>query len=320
MSYTPRYSITPGRAALDKRLGNAAFRLLGVIGTFGHQGGWCWPSRERLADLLGVTERQVAKLMSELIELGYIERKHIDGRKTFTRVKMDIDSVPDELIENDSDDRGEPEGHPSDDDDQGGEHEIHPSNGAEIRQIAQETSNVVDMAGSNRGERGVPGEREVHPCPSSSPEGCPSGSPDRVLGKNQNYYLPLLSPSPAEKEKTKRRRAGDGERIPDDWQPGEIGEAFARKLGMSDYDLEFESGNFVDYWKADDTKKSSKRDWQAAWRTWCRNWLKFGARSAGKQVGLTHDHSPRTTGKNSSGGPAAYRAAGDRILRDLGRS
>jgi hypothetical protein len=63
-------------------------------------------------------------------------------------------------------------------------------------------------------------------------------------------------------------------RIAEDWQPSARCAAFARDLGLEPAQL---VGPFVDHHLA---KGSLMADWDAAWRTWCRNDVKFAQRRA----------------------------------------
>ena len=66
-------SIIPARAVEDERLGNAAFRVLAMLGTYADPDGWCWPSYGTLAQRMGISRQAVAKQLKELQRLGYIE-------------------------------------------------------------------------------------------------------------------------------------------------------------------------------------------------------------------------------------------------------
>lgn len=47
---------------------------------------------------------------------------------------------------------------------------------------------------------------------------------------------------------------------------------YAKQLGMTDADLDIECDKFENHHRA---KGSLMADWDAAWRTWCRNWQTF---------------------------------------------
>ena len=64
-----------------------------------------------------------------------------------------------------------------------------------------------------------------------------------------------------------------GQYLPEGWTPSMVGRAYAVEWGLN-VDREVES--FRDYWRAASGSKARKRDWDAAWRTWCQNAVKFG--------------------------------------------
>jgi hypothetical protein len=77
-----RFAIVPARAVEDRRLGDAAYRLLGTLGTYSNRDGWCWPGADLLARRLGITRQAVQRSIRQLAELGYIEverKRRADG-------------------------------------------------------------------------------------------------------------------------------------------------------------------------------------------------------------------------------------------------
>lgn len=56
-------------------------------------------------------------------------------------------------------------------------------------------------------------------------------------------------------------------RLPDDWNPGTEGAAFATGLGLN---AEKVFAVFRDYWRAKPGAAGVKLDWPATWRNWCR--------------------------------------------------
>lgn len=58
-----------------------------------------------------------------------------------------------------------------------------------------------------------------------------------------------------------------GTRIPDAWRPCIAGRAFASERGL---DPDATADAFTDWWTAASGAKAVKRDWDAAFRTWCR--------------------------------------------------
>lgn len=70
-------------------------------------------------------------------------------------------------------------------------------------------------------------------------------------------------------ERTQAKPARRGTTLPADFSPDETGKALAREMKLHHSDLE----KFKDHHTA---KGSVMKDWQAAWRTWCRNAASFG--------------------------------------------
>lgn len=67
-----------------------------------------------------------------------------------------------------------------------------------------------------------------------------------------------------------RTRGNDGKsgnRIPEGWRPSEAGRGYAADRGL---DPESTADAFCDWWLAETGPRAVKRDWDAAFRTWCR--------------------------------------------------
>ena len=99
-----RFAIIPARAIDDRKLGNAAFKVLAALGTYGNREGHCWPSLATLAKRLGVTKQAVEKQIGPLAELGYIEiqrRTRPNGSSASNAYKLlfdgDLAAVHDQL-------------------------------------------------------------------------------------------------------------------------------------------------------------------------------------------------------------------------------
>ncbi len=59
-----------------------------------------------------------------------------------------------------------------------------------------------------------------------------------------------------------------GSRLPEDWQPDDVGRKFAASLNL---DPGAVAAKFRDYWHAKPGKDGRKSDWHATWRNWCRS-------------------------------------------------
>jgi hypothetical protein len=81
-----------------------------------------------------------------------------------------------------------------------------------------------------------------------------------------------LFPQPAPKRS--KTRARDTTHIPDTWSPSPSHAVFARGNGLN---VEWEANQFRDYWLA---KGTTRADWDACFRTWLRNAVKFTPRTA----------------------------------------
>lgn len=67
------------------------------------------------------------------------------------------------------------------------------------------------------------------------------------------------------------KKSGSTE-IPDDWTPTDKGMEFAEKHGMDPWAVPDQVTHFIAYHQA----RHNKMEWNAAWRTWCMNFPKWG--------------------------------------------
>jgi hypothetical protein len=89
-----RFAVTPARAVEDRRLGDAAYRLLACLGTYSDRDGWCWPSMATLAQRLSITRQAVQQRIDQLTRCGYLEihRQHrADGGTGTNRYRLLFD-------------------------------------------------------------------------------------------------------------------------------------------------------------------------------------------------------------------------------------
>jgi hypothetical protein len=74
-----------------------------------------------------------------------------------------------------------------------------------------------------------------------------------------------------EKEGNNISPSGDparGTRIPEDWEPGDSGAAYAAEKGLTPLEIRLTAERFRNYWQAKSGKDATKRDWAATWRNW----------------------------------------------------
>lgn len=67
---------------------------------------------------------------------------------------------------------------------------------------------------------------------------------------------------------TRETRAKTACRIPADWTLSDADRQYALAQGLRPEPV---AEAFFDYWRASGSPNAAKLDWQAAWRTWCRN-------------------------------------------------
>lgn len=90
-----RFSVIPAAAVLDTRLTLRELSVLAAIGLHTDRDGWCYPSSERLGDLLGVSGAMVRRSIAALTQAGYLQvRKRYakDGGQTSNLMRVLFDS------------------------------------------------------------------------------------------------------------------------------------------------------------------------------------------------------------------------------------
>lgn len=102
--------------------------------------------------------------------------------------------------------------------------------------------------------------------------------------------------SPQGGKSSKRKRTT---RLPNDWQPNEAQRAYAAKKGMNEDEISSERDEIVDWSAA--SPNGAKLDWNAAWQTWCRRYVK------------ERDNGPKRSGGNHRK-PNSVIAAANRSL------
>lgn len=120
-----------------------------------------------------------------------------------------------------------------------------------------------------------------------SEAGKKGGRPRKVLenkekDKSNALVLPKQpepEPEPIKKEKTIKRKTV----IPDDWIPNEDCIKYAVDRGIER--IEDETAKFIDYHSA---KARPSADWNASWRTWIRNTIKFEQEAIQKNTQRSH--------------------------------
>jgi hypothetical protein len=134
--------------------------------------------------------------------------------------------------------------------------------------------------------------------------------------ENKEEETPSLRSGGVLPAKAKRERAKARTALPDDWQIDARDCEHATQLGFSSEKIRQMVSSFADYHRS---KGSLMADWNAAWRTWCSNEIKFNRGPNGNRTGgnrTNQSASPRDTAVIAGMGRAldrrrAARTAGD---------
>ena len=90
-----RFSVVPSRVVEDERFSMTHLRVLLALCTHTDKNGWCFPSRNTMADRVKVSSARISQVTKDLCEWGYIEvtaRSRSDGSQTSNgyRVMFDV--------------------------------------------------------------------------------------------------------------------------------------------------------------------------------------------------------------------------------------
>jgi len=91
-----RFSVLPAAAVVDSRLTLRELSVLAAIGIHTDRNGWCYPSSERIGQMLGIQGAMVRKSIARLAEAGYVHlvgRKRDDGGQTSNAIRILMDAV-----------------------------------------------------------------------------------------------------------------------------------------------------------------------------------------------------------------------------------
>ena len=115
-------------------------------------------------------------------------------------------------------------------------------------------------------------------------------SPEPSLNHQEPSGTPFLIP-PDEPPLKKKRRKPEID-LPEGWVPSDKNIQDALEKGLSEKEIQDEADRFRDYHYS---KQSRFRDWDAAWRTWCSNSLRYR-----KGGGMAGNAKPGHGGQRSS--------------------
>lgn len=92
-----RFSIAPAKAAKDADLPDTVYRTLAILGIYGDENGWCWPSLSTIAEIRNMTPQAISKHIAILKERGYLHvqpRFREDGGRTSNQYQIIFDYPP----------------------------------------------------------------------------------------------------------------------------------------------------------------------------------------------------------------------------------
>jgi len=224
----------------------------------------CYPSIDLLARKTSQTRRGVQRIMRRLEDdYGLIKPSHISRGRRATEYQITLDNRdPGSLFGRGNRDPGNTQPRPA-------------------------APPTATLSTSNR-DPGSPESLGTTPEPSLNLFFAPPERPKKPNGAAERHQTKTTEPaSPSS------RRAAGGKRataLSEDFTPTLNPEmlAFARTRGVANPGEEFEA--FLDHHRS---KGSAMKDWEAAWRTWCRNYWKF--------QGGKNGHGNRPTNRGSNG-------------------
>jgi hypothetical protein len=94
--------------------------------------------------------------------------------------------------------------------------------------------------------------------------------PHRSQEQEQEQEQEQKTPSSDPPGETATKQDARGTRIPEGWEPGPEGMAFAEQQGLRNGKAQAELAKFRDFWVAQPGVKGRKADWPATWRNWVR--------------------------------------------------
>ena len=67
------FALVPREAKFDKGLSGRRFKVLLVLIEHANEKGHCWPTQQTIGRILGIDRRDVANLIGDLVDLGWVE-------------------------------------------------------------------------------------------------------------------------------------------------------------------------------------------------------------------------------------------------------
>tara|TARA_R110000796_G_scaffold125082_3_gene239668 strand:- start:1019 stop:1702 length:684 start_codon:yes stop_codon:yes gene_type:complete len=97
------YAVLPAKIRYDERLSNFSKLMFAEISALCNKEGYCWANNNYFSKLYGVSSLTITRSISQLVEMGYIQREleNINGTNTTRKLRMTISEMIIPPIKND---------------------------------------------------------------------------------------------------------------------------------------------------------------------------------------------------------------------------
>ena len=288
-----KFAVTPSAAAFDARLTATDVRVLHALASYANRNGDCHPAQGTLARRLGLARRTIMRAIERLVATGHVrvaKRNGAGGARLANRYTIVLESSQGEL----------------------------PFDGPPATEMAHgygDTPVTLDAHPCDVGgtPRTQPRKNTTSPPPTGDgPRADERGNEQDGDGEDgeRTGARSKRKPKPRARPKPPPRRPAVAHYLPEDYTP-DLDAAVA--IGIPPQLARRVAAAFVDHWLAEDSPSARKRNWDAAWRTWCRRELERLPRG-GSSAGMGR----RRPGRGDAP-PRAGAAADDPVLAALRR-
>jgi len=143
-----------------------------------------------------------------------------------------------------------------------------------VREDPGEGSSEPEFPYSENTDADQPYPDQPYPDPPYPENPCPSKETEAVKTEGSNSPC-----GPPEGDEKPRKRKNPRTAAPDHFPITDKLRQWAQRKGIPEAVLEIETEQFLDHHRAKDSRFS---DWEAAWRTWMTNWMKWNQDKVGQ--------------------------------------
>lgn len=233
-----RFAAVPTAALDDERLEALHIRVLTSLCSYADKDGWCRVGQDLIAKRARTNKARVSQCLGDLSGWGWVQKQRVGKKRVNVyRVILDLDFDASIPVED---------------------------------ECVAETANHLSCPPS---KSRLPRE-QITVAETANPLGTPLSNT-----VSNTVSAPVAqSDSPKKtKRKASPKSSSRGCRIPENWNPGPEGYAFASQNGFSTQEINNETSEFCDYWRGVAGQKGVKLDWLATWRNHIRRQAKFKA-------------------------------------------